>query len=134
MYPTLIDLCGLSKNDRLEGHSLLPQLKDADASREWPAITTHNHDNHGVRSEHWRYIHYADGSEELYDMRQDPNEWKNLASDPHFASIVAEHRLQMPRSSAKPARGSQSRILIYENGKANWENEDIGADDPIPEL
>ena len=134
MYPTLIDLCGLSKNDRLEGHSLLPQLKDAGASREWPAITTHNHDNHGVRSEHWRYIHYADGSEELYDMRKDPNEWKNLASDPQFASIIAEHRAQMPQTSAKPAAGSAHRILVYEDGKANWENEDIGADDPIPEL
>ncbi|MBC8352026.1 MAG: sulfatase [Planctomycetes bacterium] len=134
MYPTLIDLCGLSKNDRLEGHSLMPQLKDADAARQWPAITTHNHDNHGVRSEHWRYIHYADGSEELYDMRKDPNEWKNLASNPRFASILADHRAQMPNKSAKPAPGSRSRILIYENGKVNWENEDVGADDPIPEL
>jgi arylsulfatase A-like enzyme len=134
MYPTLIDLCGLSKNDRLEGHSLLPQLKDADAPREWPAITTHNHDNHGVRSEHWRYIHYADGSEELYDMRNDPNEWKNVAADPQLAATLAEHRGWMPKTSAKPAPGSASRILIYENGKANWEGEDIGADDPIPEL
>jgi arylsulfatase A-like enzyme len=134
MYPTLIDLCGLTKNDRLEGHSLLPQLKDAKAPREWPAITTHNHDNHGVRSEHWRYIHYADGSEELYDMRKDPNEWKNLAADPQFATILAEHRSQMPKSSAKPAPGSASRILIYENGNVNWEGEDVGANDPIPEL
>ncbi|MCA9124807.1 MAG: sulfatase [Planctomycetaceae bacterium] len=134
MYPTLIDLCALSPNDRLEGHSLLPQLKDAETPRKWPAITTHNHDNHGVRSEHWRYIHYADGSEELYDMRKDPNEWKNLAADAAFAGILAEHRAQMPKTSAKPAVGSKSRILIYENGKANWENEDIGAEDPIPEL
>ena len=134
MYPTLIDLCGLSKNDRLEGHSLLPQLKDADAPREWPAITTHNHDNHGVRSEHWRYIHYADGSEELYDMRKDPNEWKNVVADPQLAAILAEHRAWMPKTSAKPAPGSKHRILVYENGVANWEDEDIGADDPIPEL
>ncbi|HRX78484.1 MAG TPA: sulfatase, partial [Pirellulaceae bacterium] len=114
MYPTLIDLCGLSKNDRLEGHSLLPQLKDADATREWPAITTHNHDNHGVRSEHWRYIHYADGTEELYDMRKDPNEWKNLATVSAFATILAEHRAHMPKSSSKPAPGSASRILLYD--------------------
>ncbi|MCA9143849.1 MAG: sulfatase [Planctomycetaceae bacterium] len=134
MYPTLIDLCGLSKNDRLEGHSLLPQLKDADATREWPAITTHNHDNHGVRSEHWRYIHYADGTEELYDMRKDPNEWKNLATVSAFATILAEHRAHMPKSSSKPAPGSASRILLYDNGKVNWEGEDVGANDPIPEL
>ncbi|MDP6446552.1 MAG: sulfatase, partial [Pirellulaceae bacterium] len=85
IYPTLIDLCGLPAKSGLEGHSLSPQLEDPAAKREFPAITTHNHDNHGVRSENWRYIRYADGSEELYDMRSDPNEWKNLAGDKQYA-------------------------------------------------
>ena len=79
LYPTLVEMGGLPEKGGLEGHSLVPQLKNARAPREWPAITTHNHDNHGVRSENWRYIRYADGSEELYDMRRDPNEWNNLA-------------------------------------------------------
>jgi arylsulfatase A-like enzyme len=134
IYPTLIDLCGLPKQDGLEGHSLLPQLKDARAPREWPAITTHNHDNHGVRSEHWRYIRYADGSEELYDMRSDPNEWTNLAGDSKHADVIREHRRWLPETSAKPAPGSASRILIYEDGKVNWEGEDVDPDDPVPEL
>ncbi len=134
MYPTLIDLCGLPRNDSLEGHSLVPQLKDANANRQWPAITTHNHDNHGIRSEYWRYIQYADGSEELYDMRKDPNEFKNLAKDAKLADVIAEHRKWIPKKNAKPAPGSRHRILIYENGKANWQGEDIDPKDPIPEL
>src|SRR5262249_44873880 len=52
LYPTLVELCGLSPKEGLEGHSLLPQLKDATAPRAWPAITTHNQNNHTVRSEH----------------------------------------------------------------------------------
>ena len=134
IYPTLVELCGLPKKDGLEGHSLVPQLKDANAPRAWPAITTHNHDNHGVRSEHWRYIRYADGSEELYDMRKDPNEWHNLAGDAKFADVIREHRRWLPEKSAKPAPGSKHRILIYENGKANWEGGDIDPDEPIPEI
>ena len=51
LYPTLADLAGLPQPEGVEGHSLILQLKDADAPRIWPAITTHNHDNHGVRSE-----------------------------------------------------------------------------------
>ena len=82
IYPTLVEAAGLPAKDGLDGHSLVPQLKDANAPREWPAITTQNHDNHGIRSERWRFIQYADGSEELYDMKADPNEWKNLAKDP----------------------------------------------------
>ncbi|MHB8903219.1 MAG: sulfatase, partial [Thermoguttaceae bacterium] len=134
IYPTLVELCGLPPNEALEGHSLVPQLKDAKAARPWPAITTHNHDNHGVRTENWRFIQYADGSEELYDMQKDPNEWTNLAGDPAYRATLEEHRRLLPPKSAKPAPGSKSRILIYEDGKANWEGEDIMDDDPIPEL
>jgi choline-sulfatase len=134
IYPTLVELCGLPPKDGLEGHSLMPQLKDASAPRPWPAITTHNHDNHGVRTENWRFIQYADGSEELYDMRKDPNEWTNLAGDPAYHAVLERHRRMLPAKSAKPAPGSRSRILVYEDGNANWEGEDILADDPIPEL
>ncbi len=134
IYPTLGDLAGLPAQPGLEGHSLTPQLGDPEAPREWPAITTHNHDNHGIRTENWRYIHYADGTEELYDMVNDPNEWSNLAGDPAHLTVLEEHRRMMPLTSAKPVLGSSARILLWENGQANWETKDIGAEDPIPEL
>jgi len=132
IYPTLVELCGLPPRQDLEGHSLVPQLKDASTPRPWPAITTHNHDNHTIRTENWRYIRYADGSQELYDLRQDPNEWHNLANDPAYTNILADHALWLPKTNAKPAPGSQHRILIYTNAVHNWEGEDIGPNDPIP--
>lgn len=134
MYPTLVELCGLPQRTGLEGHSLAPQLKDATAPRRWPAITTHNENNHAIRTERWRYIRYADGAEELYDLRSDPNEWTNLIGDVRYAGTVGELRQWLPQVNEKPAPGSQHRILTYENGRPNWEGEDIGADDPIPEL
>ena len=135
IYPTLNDLCGLPKVEGLEGLSLKPQLADANTVRQRPAITTHNHDNHGVRSQHWRYIQYADGSEELYDMRKDPNEWKNLAGQDSLQSVVQEHRRWLPKKNAQPAPGSRSRILTRdEKGKVIWEGKEVGKDDPIPEL
>src|SRR5699024_7454460 len=88
IYPTLVDLCGLPARTDLEGISLVPQLKSANARRERPAITSHNQGNHGIRTERWRYIRYADGSEELYDTRNDPNEWANLAARPEHASVI----------------------------------------------
>ncbi len=135
LYPTLLDLTALPKNKALEGHSLVPQLRDAEAAREWPAITTHNGGNHGVRSEHWRYIHYADGSEELYDLRADPNEFHNVATDSSNAAVLAEHRKWLPGKSAPPVPGSAHRILTYDpDGETVWEGQPIKPTDPIPEL
>lgn len=135
IYPTLVDLCRLKPVDGLEGHSLMPQLQDAETERPWPAITTHNAGNHGIRSRDWRYIRYADGSEELYDMRKDPHEFDNLAADPAHQSVLAEHRRWAPKQSAPPAAGSKHRILIYgEDGSVTWEGSDIPAGAPIPEV
>jgi len=134
MYPTLLELCGLPARKELEGHSLTPQLEDASARRRWPAITTHNRGNHAVRSENWRYVHYADGSEELYDMQADPNEWHNLAATPQHAGVLARHRRFLPELDRQPAPGSKHRILIYSDGKVNWQGEDLDPKAPIPGL
>jgi choline-sulfatase len=134
IYPTLLELCGLPANDKLEGHSLLPQLRDAQAARKWPAITTHNHDNHGIRSEHFRYIQYADGSQELYDHRKDSHEWTNLAANPEYASVIAEHQAFAPTVNRKPAPGSKHRILTYIDGKVVWQGDEVKPNDPIPGL
>ncbi len=134
MYPTLLELCGLPPKAGLEGHSLVPQLRDANTPRKWPAITTHNRNNTTIRTENYRYIRYADGSEEFYDMQQDPAEWKNLSGDPQFARLIEAHRDWLPTVNEKPAPGSRHRILRFENGKANWEEVDIKDDDAIPEL
>jgi arylsulfatase A-like enzyme len=132
VYPTLIELCDLPGNEKLEGLSLLPQLEDANATRIRPAVTTHNQNNHGVRSEGWRFIQYADGTRELYDMRNDPNEWKNLAEDPKFKKVVEEHLQFLPPVNLPPAQGSRSRILTVEKDHVIWEGEKVYPKDPIP--
>jgi len=134
IYPTLIDLCGLPPRPELEGHSLLPQLKDPTTTRPWPAMTTHNHGNHAVRSRRWRYIRYADGSEELYDMRQDPHEWNNLAEKTQYRRIIERHQRWLPKSCAPPVPGSRDRLLTMQEGRVEWEGEEIRPQDPVPGL
>jgi arylsulfatase A-like enzyme len=132
IYPTLIELLGLPPKTGLEGASLVPLLRDARARRDQPAITTHNPGNHSVRSERWRYIRYADGTEELYDLLGDPNEWRNLAGDPSHASVVAEHKRWLPASSAPPAPGSRDRVLTFDNGIPVWEGQRIEPKARVP--
>ncbi len=134
LYPTLVELCGLAPRDDLEGLSLVPQLKNADAQRERPAITTHNPGNHAIRSERWRYIRYADGSEELYDMENDSNEWTNLAGIAEHSTVMEDHRKWVPSSDLPPAPNSAHRVLVYDKStdEAVWEDKVIRRGDAVP--
>ena len=135
IYPTLIELAGAPKRDDLEGLSLVPQLKEAATHRDRPAITSHNPGNHGIRSEKWRYIRYADSTEEFYDMQADPNEWHNLAARPEHAAIIDEHKKWLPSIDLPPAPGSANRVLTYDKAtdQAVWEGTTVKRTDPIPE-
>jgi hypothetical protein len=91
--------------------------------------------NHGIRGERWRYSRYADGSEELYDMQADPNEWQNLAAKPGHAAVIAEHKKWLPKTDVPPAPGSANRILTYDQAtdEAVWEGKPVKRGDPVPQ-
>lgn len=124
IYPTLLDLCGLDPVEGLEGLSLRPQIDEPSTARR-PAITTHNAGNHSVRSENWRYIRYGDGSEELYNLKNDPNEWHNLVGKPEHRSRIAELSKYLPKQEAEFVKGSGGRVLWQKNGTWFWEGKPI---------
>jgi iduronate 2-sulfatase len=87
----------------LEGVNLLPLLKQPRARWERPAVMTWERGNHAVRSQRWRYIRYRDGGEELYDHQNDPHEWRNLAGQPRYKSVLEEHQKWLPTNNTAPA-------------------------------
>lgn len=101
LYPTLTELCDLPPGEAIDGHSLVPLLKNPAASLE-PAVLTFLHDGRsvGVSGENWRYIRYKGGSEELYHTPEDPYEWNNLASNPEFSSELKRLRALVPEKVA----------------------------------
>ena len=110
IYPTLIELCGLPRNPDVEGESLAPLLNDGSSNRDWPhlAISTYGQNNHAVRSERYRYIRYHDGSEEFYDLRKDPHEWKNLAAGKRSRKtqrLIGELAKHLPEINVAEAKG-----------------------------
>ncbi|MCP4273158.1 MAG: sulfatase [Gammaproteobacteria bacterium] len=124
IYPTLVDYAKLkgghkknAKAGKLGGHSLRAFIEDpatnswtgpngalsvvgnfASGSKQW-AI---NKQNYSYRTKDWRYIIYTDGQEELYDHRNDPHEWHNLASEPKNSKLKASLRLEISEIIGEP--------------------------------
>lgn len=90
LYPTLVELCGVSGFNQLQGRSLVPLLHNTNLEWPHPALTTWLEGNHSIRHDHWRYTRYRDGSEELYDHRTDQHEWNNLASDHRYSETITK--------------------------------------------
>ncbi|WP_303317265.1 sulfatase [Flavivirga abyssicola] len=95
VYPTLVELCGLPKNEKVEGQSMATLLKDESANwNDW-ALTSKKKRMHSLRNEQYRYTVYPNGFEELYDHKNDPNEWCNIASNNANKAILKLFRKKL---------------------------------------
>lgn len=103
IYPTVADLIGLPIPKHVQGPSLLPLLANPQTPWDRVGLTTHGRGNHAIRDLDWRYIRYADGSEELYDHRNDPYEWTNLAGRPEHADVQQRLAAKVPSEEAADA-------------------------------
>jgi arylsulfatase A-like enzyme len=92
LHPTLIELCGLPKREAIDGRSIVPLLQDPTQQWPYPTVTTGGFGNHSVVYENWHYIERLDGTNELYNLKSDPLEHKNLIVSKHpMAAQVIEH-------------------------------------------
>ncbi len=117
LYPTLVDLAGLSAPEHLKGSSLRPILEDTDrpgrvaaftvgwSRAAWmhPEISNRNVMGYSIRTRRFRYTEWNGGNEgaELYDYEVDPMEIDNLVGDPIYADTLA--RLKRLMESRKQA-------------------------------
>lgn len=102
IYPTLTDLCGLSKNQPkiLQGKSLVPYLKNVTNENEEAIAYTVSDEGTAasIRTKQWRYTRWGEnvgeGNEELYDHFTDPEEHNNLIDEPEVTKILNDLRLK----------------------------------------
>lgn len=102
LFPTLMELCKLEAGKQLDGPSLVPLLRDPKAA--WPHVSVTylgNPGSFGMSTDDWRYIRYGEGQEELYQISEDPYEWRNLAGVGEHADLLAALRARAPKSFVK---------------------------------
>lgn len=134
--PTIAELAG-AEIPRVEGRSLLPLLRGV-ATPAWRSdfLLEHlaremNRSTHGsvptycgVRSTTHAYVLYQTGEEELYDLRTDPYELRNLARARDTAPTLAALRSRTRELCAPPPPGFDPAILCTIRGTAGHDEID----------
>jgi arylsulfatase A-like enzyme len=108
IYPTLCELAGIPVPKHVEGVSIKPLLANPAAPWTLPALCTMYKENHTLVTADWRYIHYADGTEELYNERTDPREWTNVAAKPEYADVKKQLAKYLPATNAAPVEAKEA--------------------------
>jgi arylsulfatase A-like enzyme len=99
VYPTVADMLGVNKRKDLDGHSLLPLIKNPQKKRSHPAVTAIGRGTWSIRDSKWRFIHYFDGARELYDLKKDPEEWTNLINNKKYSKVVERLSKHIPEDT-----------------------------------
>jgi len=92
LYPTLAELAGLPPEPGTQGQSLVPLLENPGAKRDKKDAWIFTGRGHGLRTERWAFMWYPAKRNRqeafmLYDMKSDPGQFTNLASNPKYAGI-----------------------------------------------
>jgi len=113
VVPTVLQALGLPvPTHRVEGHSLLPLLH-GQAPADWRQFAYSELDYSwrqaritlgkdvqrcrafSLRTERWRYVHWLDEAEQLFDLQADPQEFHDLGQDPGTEAVRAGLRTQL---------------------------------------
>lgn len=98
IYPTVLEALSLPANAENAGRSLFPALTGAAALPLQPQVSVYGEGNFAVIDQRYRYIRYADGSEELYDHKSDPMEWQNIAGRSDVADVKRRLAANIPQN------------------------------------
>jgi arylsulfatase A-like enzyme len=94
LLPTVLDHVGLGDLtvDGSPGSSLEPALRGGELPDHVDAAFFENETARSIRTLDHLYTRHLDGTgePELYDLIEDPEQWRNVADDPARASVVAE--------------------------------------------
>ncbi|HCZ09644.1 MAG TPA: sulfatase [Flavobacteriaceae bacterium] len=96
LAPTLADIAGIPKKTSWEGRSLMPLLREEASDWEEVSLTTFSIGSHTISTPDWQLISYFDGSFELYDLVNDPNQFKNIADLPESKIVVEQLKKHIP--------------------------------------
>jgi arylsulfatase A-like enzyme len=124
MYPTFVEMCNLQKDPGLEGVSQAKVLQQPQKAKDRDVFLPYLEPNaYAVINQNWRYIRYADNTEELYNLQKDPNEWDNIANNPELKGIKEKLMKSAPKEQVQPGldKAMGQLKLVLEGDNFHWE-------------
>lgn len=107
---TLLDIAGVKAPATMQGISFAPQLRGRKGNRrdaiyyqyfaypDWHMVRR----QYGVRDARYKLIHYYEiGRWELFDLKKDPHELRNVYEQPDYASVVKDMERKLARLRAE---------------------------------
>jgi arylsulfatase A-like enzyme len=105
LAPTMLDMAGIARLERMQGESLVPILRGE--TPEWRDEFFYEHmfdvgeripRSLAVRGKQYKYIRYLvddPRNEELYDFKNDPDEATNLVDNSQYTGLLTEMRAKL---------------------------------------
>ena len=78
-------------------------------------------ESYAVINSNWRYIRYNDGTEELYNVKEDPHEWNNLMGTKKYDSVIQSMKQSAPEVFAPSATSKNELRLGVDGDSFHWE-------------
>ena len=131
MAPASWSCAALRRLPKIDGRSWVKLVRTGDPGWRTSWFYEYNYEKQfpytpnvrGVRTDQWKYIHYphGDGSAdrhlaELYDLKTDPDERKNLIADPAQAPRLAELRAELDRLMRVTGLTPETNLMPLDEG------------------
>jgi N-acetylglucosamine-6-sulfatase len=115
LAPSILDLCGAPPLPNIHGQSWRKLVQGDESGWRTAWLYEYNYERQfpytpnirGVRTDGWKYIRYPHGDggpdrhlAELYNIKDDPEEKRNLIRDPRYADKVKEMQALLRRQMA----------------------------------
>ncbi|NND32423.1 MAG: sulfatase-like hydrolase/transferase [Saprospiraceae bacterium] len=106
ILPTLCEYAGIDQDHEFTGKSLDPILSDPESSwRDYLVVELadfkpdQSRKGRMVRTDQFKYNVFSSGdrNEQLFDLKNDPGETRNLAYDPDYLPFLKQHRILLRR-------------------------------------
>jgi arylsulfatase A-like enzyme len=110
--PTMLDYAGAAASPETQGLSMRPLIENPESQplrtsvyyHYWEEGTEHHVAAHyGVRTDRYKLIRFYSQVKawELYDLKEDPHELRNVYADPKYAPVVADLTAQLEKLRAQ---------------------------------